>query len=336
MSVRPRRHNRSDRRSQNAEQGPNDVNYQPVSSSRIQQDYEDDFTTESGEHSGPEIIQPYSETPLQSAVCTDSIPLYENSLSSGGHAPLNDGDHRITASQRPQSSDQEHLEDDDTHWHDPDVPPRPNGQRMAGQDSQIHCALSADATYGVARGSIPRPHLTHRPSGFIQNRKPSSLTRPRANFRKIMEPLGGEPGSITAVQQIFVSTLLGCLAPEWMSDRQASVLLSARSCCEDILRGVTGSHGEADPVALLRLTLAVTADRAVCGQAVKWEAMKTLDQHGNPVYRNRDPEIVRRIENCARKILRELNDDEEDQTTSFESPKEGRVHRDIIRLHTPD
>ncbi len=131
------------------------------------------------------------------------------------------------------------------------------------------------------------------------------------NLRQILEPLGGKRGSITVGQQIVVRSLLGRPAPEWMSDTQAATLLSVRFCCEHLLAGVMGGYGDTDvdPIVLRRLTVLVVADKQAREQVVQWDAQRTLNSDGNPVFRQRDPKTVRMIERLARRLLDEGNPD---------------------------
>ncbi len=126
-------------------------------------------------------------------------------------------------------------------------------------------------------------------------------------LEKVLEPLGGQPGSIDARQRVVVGSLLGKPAPDWMSQQQAGVLLSVRCCCQNILEDILKVQDDeaVDPDVLRRLTIATVSDPFVRNQVVEWEASAMLDSYGNPVYRARDPKTVGIIENTARLYLEE-------------------------------
>lgn len=127
----------------------------------------------------------------------------------------------------------------------------------------------------------------------------------RRRLRDDLADIGGTPGTVTAGQQIVIRSLLGKPAPEWMSQQQAAALLSARYCAENILNDVLDTHGRyfVEPEVLRRMVFAIVADHEVRDEVMRWEAEATLDSNGNPVYRTRNREVVRLIENHARKLL---------------------------------
>lgn len=127
----------------------------------------------------------------------------------------------------------------------------------------------------------------------------------RRRLRDDLADIGGTPGTVTAGQQIVIRSLLGKPAPEWMSQQQAAVLLSARYCAEKILSDVLDTHGRyfVEPDVLRRMVFAIVADPEVRDEVMRWDAEATLDSSGNPVYRTRNRKVVRLIENHARELL---------------------------------
>ncbi len=140
---------------------------------------------------------------------------------------------------------------------------------------------------------------------ITKKQKSGTPAKQGRRLRQILKPLGGQPGSITTGQQVAVRSFLGRPAPDWMSDRQARVLLSVRYCCEHILLNVMGPHEDAvvDPDVLRRLTVTIVSDQTIRDQVVAWDAHAGLDSNGKPVYRHRDPKTVRLVEGFARKLL---------------------------------
>ncbi len=207
--------------------------------------------------------------------------------------------------------------------------PKPRETAVTGAADPLDASRTwppvADVPAPVAVKKVAKPKSVHKafkaapPANQSAKAAPQTAVSGEAgpparrgqSLRQILEPLGGQPGSITVGQQIVVRSMLGRPAPEWMSDIQARTLLSVRFCCEHILASVMGTFGDAivDPVVLRRLTVLVVADKQTREQVVKWDAQRTLNSDGNPVFRQRDPKTVRMIERLARRLLDESGDD---------------------------
>ncbi len=129
----------------------------------------------------------------------------------------------------------------------------------------------------------------------------------KPNLENILEPVGGQPGSLDDRQRVVVGSLLGKPAPDWMSAQQARVLLSVGGCCRNILEELLNDNDDEaiDPVVLRRLTIATVSDPFVRNQVLDWEAHAVLNSYGNPVYRHRDPKTVGLIKDAAQLYLSE-------------------------------